>query len=246
MADLMLGARRPPAQPAATGDAIAEFLLRGAKIQGVRRGLAAPARLLRVNDRADAGPPATAATEAPGDPRPGRTSALNVPAPDPQTLLLLLVQLDDLTLSEGMAAYGSVDDPLLPVGELSRLLELDIEVSPSDGRVVGRLGEARRSLIIDLATNTARVGPVQVPLAPGDVAVAPADIYVRASVLAPTAAVEVRRRWACAADAADCHRAPADPGPAAAPGAAAPDGAGPNPPGDARRGSLQVLQPAFL
>ena len=177
----MLGARRPPAQPAATGDAIAEFLLRGGKIQGVRRGLAAPARLLQVNDRADAGAPAP---EAPGDPRPGRTSALNVPAPDPQTLLLLLVQLDDLTLSDGMAAYGSVDDPLLPVGELSRLLELDIEVSPSDGRVVGRLGEARRSLIIDLATNTARVGPVQVPLAPGDVAVAPADIYVRASVLA--------------------------------------------------------------
>jgi hypothetical protein len=127
-----------------------------------------------------------ASAEAPGDPRAGQTAApaLKFPAPDPQTLLLLLVQLDNLNLTEGMAAYGSADDPLLPVGELSRLLELDVDVSPSDGRVTGRLGEARRSLIIDLATNTARVGPVQIPLAPGDVAVEPADIYVRASVLA--------------------------------------------------------------
>jgi hypothetical protein len=206
IADLMLGVRGAPARPAATGDVIAEFLIRGGQIQAIRRGAAAPARLLRANDRLAAGGTAPAArmpapaqtrgfdgigslvlvAQAPGDAQPGRTSgpALNFPAPDPQTLLLLLVQLDDLTLSEGMAAYGAADDPLLPVGELSRLLELDVDVSPSEGRVVGRLGEARRSLIIDLATNTARVGPAQIPLAPGDVAVEPADIYVRASVLA--------------------------------------------------------------
>ena len=83
-----------------------------------------------------------------------------------------------------MAAYGAPEDPLLPVGEISRLLELDIDVSPSTGRITGSIGEARRALIIDLATNTARIGPVQVPLAPGDVVVDAGDIYVRASVLA--------------------------------------------------------------
>ena len=116
--------------------------------------------------------------------RSGGGVARTFAAPDPQSLLLLLVQLDDLTLTDGMAAYGAPEDPLLPVGEISRLLELDIDVSPSTGRITGSLGEARRALIIDLATNTARIGPVQVGLAPGDVVVDAADIYVRASVLA--------------------------------------------------------------
>lgn len=117
-------------------------------------------------------------------PRSGTVPGPVFPAPDPQTLLLLLVQLDNTTLSDGMAAYGSPDDPLLPIGEMSRLLELDIDVSPADGLVTGRLGEARRALTIDIATHTARIGPVQVPLAADEVAVDPSDIYVRASVLA--------------------------------------------------------------
>jgi len=126
-------------------------------------------------------PPAVAAAAAQATVPP---DVSRFPAPDPQSLLLLLVQLDDLTLTEGMAAYGAPDDPLLPVGELSRLLELDVDVSPADGRITGSLGEARRALTVDLASNTARIGPVEVPLAAGDVAVEPADIYVRASLLA--------------------------------------------------------------
>jgi hypothetical protein len=178
------------AQPReADGDIIAEFLVRGGRMHDVRGAAQALPRPIPVNDRQGAAPsPASPPppARASGDAGPVRatTPALNIPAPDPQTLLLLLVQLDNLTLSEGMAAYGSVDDPLLPVGELSRLLELDVDVSPSEGRVTGRLGEARRSLTLDLATNTARIGAAQVTLKPGDVAVDPAEIYVRASVLA--------------------------------------------------------------
>ena len=41
---------------------------------------------------------------------------------DPADLLLFSVQLDSLTLSDGLAAYGDVEDPLLPVGELARRL----------------------------------------------------------------------------------------------------------------------------
>src|SRR6185312_6769377 len=93
------------------------------------------------------------------------------------------VQLDDLTLSDGLAAYGQPEDPLLPVGELSRLLELDVDVSPSEGRITGRLGEARRALLIDLVANIARIGPQEVAIGPGDVAVDPTEIYVRASIL---------------------------------------------------------------
>ena len=136
---------------------------------------ATPASTVPSGDRLGALLLADAATSTTQGPR--------FPAPNPTTLLLLLVQLDDLTLSDGMAAYGSPEDPLLPVGELSRLLELDIDVSPTEGRVTGSIGQARRALVIDLATNTARIGPQSVTLAAGDIAVEPAEIYVRASVL---------------------------------------------------------------
>ena len=102
---------------------------------------------------------------------------------DPADLLLFSVQLDSLTLSDGLAAYGDVEDPLLPVGELARLLELDVDVMPDQRRIVGRIGEARRSLIVDLATGTARDGPRDIPLAAADVAVTPTEIYVKASAL---------------------------------------------------------------
>lgn len=187
-----------PVTPHSAGDAIAGFLVKGDAPAGARLILVTdhPALFaaLAAAPSTEAGAPASgaggtlaAADAGPAAAAPGeraRPPAPAFPAPDPQSLLLLLVQLGDLTLSDGMAAYGSPDDPLLPVGELSRLLELDIDVSPNEGRIVGRIGEAQRSLIVDLATNTARAGPVQTPLAPGDVAVEPADIYVRASVLA--------------------------------------------------------------
>ena len=134
-------------------------------------------------------PPAGPPTVPPALPAPPAAvtravSTSRFPAPDPQTLLLLAVQLDDLNLADGMAAYGMPEDPQLPVGELTRLLELDVDVSPSDGRITGRIGESRRALTVDLDTNTARLGPVQIPLSPGDVVVEPGEIYVRASVLA--------------------------------------------------------------
>jgi hypothetical protein len=110
---------------------------------------------------------------------PTETSAL-----DPQSLILVSVELDTLTLSEGIAAYGDGADPHLPIGELTRLLEMDVDVFPSEKRVIGRLGETRRSLIIDVATNTVRDGPKTVKLAPGDLAATATEIYLRASAMA--------------------------------------------------------------
>ena len=181
---LLLASNRAPERPGLerpepdrprlerSGDTFGDLLLAAPDpAQLVDRAAAGNGRLIRI-----------AATGASG-----RSSvpvrALAYSPPDPQTLLLLFVQLDNLTLTEGMAAYGLQDDPQIPVGELSRLLELDIQVMPSEGRIVGNIGEARRALVIDLATSTARIGPTQVALAAGDVAVSPTEIYVRASVL---------------------------------------------------------------
>jgi len=155
-----LAAQSPASPPGASYDRIGALLTGGAQ----------------PPPTAPSGPPPVAVTSA--------VSTSRFPAPDPQTLLLLAVQLDDLNLADGMAAYGMPEDPQLPVGELTRLLEMDVDVSPSDGRITGRIGESRRALTVDVATNTARIGPLQIPLEPGDVVVEPGEIYVRASVLA--------------------------------------------------------------
>lgn len=110
-------------------------------------------------------------------------AAPNPPALDPANLLLLSVDLDGLTLTDSLTAYGDPADPLLPVGELTRLLELDVEVSPAEGRILGRVGENRRTLVVDLATKTARDGSKAITLGPDDSAIGQADIFIRASAL---------------------------------------------------------------
>jgi hypothetical protein len=102
---------------------------------------------------------------------------------DPDNLLLFSVLLDKVTLSEGLAGYGDPEDPLIPFGELTRLLEYDVEVEPAQRRIVGRLGEARTSMIVDLATGTARVGAKTIELSAADVAVTPTEIYIKASAV---------------------------------------------------------------
>jgi len=186
-----------------------------------------------------------------GDPasRPGGAAppAHVFPAPDPATLLLLLVQLDDLTLTDGMAAYGSPEDPLLPVGELSRLLELDVDVSPSDGRITGRIGEARRALIVDLVTNTARIGPGhRASRARRRGGSADRHLHPRLGA-GQAAAAAVRHRCARLADEDRRRRDAADPGPPAAPGAHSPDLAeARRRTGDAGRRALPPVHPALV
>lgn len=100
-----------------------------------------------------------------------------------EDLLLYSVQIQQLTLSETLTAYGSPSDPLLPVGELARLLDLDVNVSSSERRITGTLGEARRPLTVDTALGVSRVGGHNISLDQRDFGLTPADIYIRASVL---------------------------------------------------------------
>lgn len=62
-------------------------------------------------------------------------------ASEPDQLLLYEVQLGGTTLTESLSAYGDAADPLIPLGELSRLLEINLDVQPARGIVTGRLGE---------------------------------------------------------------------------------------------------------
>lgn len=102
---------------------------------------------------------------------------------DPATLLLFETRFNDLILTDGLAAYGDPQDPLIPVGELTRLLELDVNIQPATGRIVGRIGEAGRSLLVDAQTLSAKDGAKSVSLAPDDIAVGATEIYLKASAL---------------------------------------------------------------
>ncbi|MGE5501589.1 MAG: hypothetical protein ACM3W4_06660 [Ignavibacteriales bacterium] len=106
-------------------------------------------------------------------------------------LLLFAVDLDGLTLTDSLAAYGDPDDPLIPMGELARLLDLDITISPGARKITGRLGESQRPLTVDLANGVARVGGKDVVLTSQDVAVTPGEIYIRASAVARLLPVKV-------------------------------------------------------
>ncbi|MDZ4373521.1 MAG: hypothetical protein U1C74_19145 [Phenylobacterium sp.] len=122
-----------------------------------------------------AAPPAALAQSSP--------AAVSADALDPNTLLLFSVTLQNLTLSEGMGAYGDPDDPLLPAAELTRLVEAEIDVLPAEGRIVGRLGQARRPVLLDLTARVLRVGGREFPLTSREAVVTPTEIYVRASTL---------------------------------------------------------------
>lgn len=148
-----------------------------------RFGFAASALLLTLAANAAAEPSA---------PRAGPPGAAAFPgaALDPAELVLFSVQLNGLTLTEGLASYGAPDDPLVPLGELTRLLEADVDVLPAVGRVSGSLGQARRALLLDLPTRTARIGGETIAFTDRDVAVGPTDIYVRVPLLETLLRVE--------------------------------------------------------
>lgn len=111
---------------------------------------------------------------------------------DENDLLLVEVVLDRLAITDSLPIYASPVGLLIPVGELSRLLDADLNVQLGEKRIVGTIGEARRSVVTDLANGIARVdGNLQL-LMPGDMVVGANDIYVRATLLEKLLPVRLR------------------------------------------------------
>lgn len=112
-----------------------------------------------------------------------RASAVVFAPVDKKELGLFAVELDRTTLTESLGAYGDPADPLVPVGELARLLDLDVTVRATERSIMGRIGEAGRPLTVDLQRAQASIGGVEVTITPEDVAISAIDIFIRASVL---------------------------------------------------------------
>jgi hypothetical protein len=87
---------------------------------------------------------------------------------DDTNLLLVEVVLDQLTVTDSLAAFNGPVGLLIPVGELSRLLDVDMTVLPGERRVTGNIGEARRPVLVDMATATIRIDGKSDKLQPGD------------------------------------------------------------------------------
>lgn len=152
--------------------------------------MAASMAILALAAASSSAPVGQGASTIPADESIGRSGAA---LPEPvfgtlrvtdEELLLYSVQLDGTTISEALTAYGDPTDPLLPLGELSRLLELPLDIDVANGVASGRIGEGQRPITIDLKSGQALIGGKVVALIPPDSLVTETDIYLRASLVA--------------------------------------------------------------
>lgn len=98
-------------------------------------------------------------------------------------VLLFEVTLDRGSLTDSLQGYSRGDGVLLPLGELSRLLDLNVDVRPRERRVVGRIGSTQRPLLIDIASGTARIDRRAVELPAGQVMAGLTDIFLDTRII---------------------------------------------------------------
>ncbi|MBI3349290.1 MAG: hypothetical protein HY020_19025 [Burkholderiales bacterium] len=101
---------------------------------------------------------------------------------DETNLLVLEVVLDGQVLSDSFSAYQDGPLTLLPLGELSRLLTLAIQVRPDRGSADGQLPH-ERGFALNLAESLASVGGREQHFEPRLAGVVGDDIYVARQLL---------------------------------------------------------------
>jgi hypothetical protein len=98
-------------------------------------------------------------------------------------LLVLEVDLDGHVLSDSLGAYQEGAHILLPLGELSRLLTLAINVHPVQGRASGFVIHEDHEFSLDVGTSTATVNGHETSFEPSLASVIGDDIYVSSQLL---------------------------------------------------------------
>ncbi|WP_116091291.1 hypothetical protein [Sphingomonas crusticola] len=96
-------------------------------------------------------------------------------------LLLLELRFSGHTLSDAMSTYATDQGVYLPLGELSRILEMDIRIDGT--RATGTIGAARAPLLLDIAALQLSVGGRTIPVTRNQALVAGGDIYLRQDLL---------------------------------------------------------------
>jgi hypothetical protein len=98
-------------------------------------------------------------------------------------ILVLEVRLERKSTGRGLIAYQKGDKFLLPLGELSSILELAIMVDPYSGNAMGWVIEEDRTFDLSLTKQLITLSGEPAPLDPATVGFDSHDIYIEASVL---------------------------------------------------------------
>lgn len=98
-------------------------------------------------------------------------------------LLILNLQLDGSTLSDGLTAYQDGAQILLPLGELARLLTLAITVQPDAGSASGYVLSEERTFGLNVAQSVASLAGRDMAFEAQDARVIDDEIYVSSDLL---------------------------------------------------------------
>src|SRR5205085_768819 len=96
----------------------------------------------------------------------------------PDDLLLLEVRADDELLSDGLGAYSARAGVFIPLGEVSRLLDVAITVDPVKRRAEGWVGSPDNTVLLDLRTRQGRANRRELSVTHTNVAFFDDEIYV--------------------------------------------------------------------
>ncbi len=117
---------------------------------------------------------------------PGKIQDLHtVPALSPATAEEMVVDVvcGKYNLTPAMIALGNEKQILLPLGELSRILEFNIASDPGTGKAQGWFLSSDRTFSMDTASGIANIQGKTVPFSPEQIVTTKDDIYVDAKTL---------------------------------------------------------------
>lgn len=106
-----------------------------------------------------------------------------VASPDGGNLLLLEVQIDQMTVASSLTAYQVGKTFFLPLGELASILQIAIRAEPQTGKAFGFILRGERNFELDVGASRLIISDQSVPFEPSRVRLQSEDIYVDASLL---------------------------------------------------------------
>ena len=106
-------------------------------------------------------------------------------------MLLCVVRLGGATLDGNLVTYTAPPGLFLPLGELSRTLELGITVDPAKGSGSGHVATPSQPFSLNMATSSVTVSGKSYRYDPALVVAMPDDIYVESKLLAEWLAMRI-------------------------------------------------------
>lgn len=170
---------RPSALPAPADVAHAQFVPQAAPARPVSSSKSLPVPNF---GHAENTPPAVAAAQAPVA-KPLPQPSFSTAAPKPFTEddeLILQIEIPDGGVDDTIEAYGTRSGVYLPLGAITRFLDLAIVVSDDGRRAGGWFLDEKQTLALDLQQGTLTVSGRALPLAPGDAQAYQGELYLRA------------------------------------------------------------------